>query len=506
MDSDLQALQDVRDCVKRAAAAQERLNTLSQAEVDRIVGAMCAAGEAQAESLARIAVEDTKMGRVVSKTEKNLVCTRDLWRAIKDMPTVGVVRRDDANKVYEIAEPVGVIAAIIPTTNPTSTALYKAIIALKARNAVVVSPHPRAVKCIQAALKVVYDAALSAGAPEGCIECLTRVTLEATNALMRNRDVKLILSTGGEAIVHAAYSSGTPSLGVGPGNVPVFIERTANIPTAVERILASKNFDYGTVCASEQALILDAPIRDAALTEFRKQKAYIVNAEERKKLEATVIKGSLMNPDVVGQSPVTIAKMSGFSVPEDTSILLAECGAVGREWPLSREKLCPVLAVYTEDGWRKACERCIEVLEFGGLGHTLVIHSTDERIIMEFALKKPTFRVLVNSPASQGAVGFGTGLFPAMTLGCGTYGGNITSDNISPKNLLNIKRMAVWKADPFRPSGGIVAAAVGASTVADAPLPPAPSPGAKPTEAAVCGVCPKNRTLEVMIREAVGKS
>ncbi len=450
MDSDLQSVQQARDLVTRARAAQERLSLFTQKQADAVCAAMAEAGFREAERLAKLAVEETQMGRVDSKTFKNTFCTRDLWAAMKDMPTCGIVRRDDKNMVYEIAEPMGVVAAIVPMTNPTSTALYKILIALKSRNAIVVSPHPRAARCIAESCRVMLEAALKAGAPDGCIGCLTTVTLEGTTELMRHKLTSVILSTGGEGIVKAAYSSGKPAYGVGPGNVPVFIEKSADARQAVKCIVESQLFDYGTVCASEQSVIVEAPIADAVREEFRRQKAYFVTPDEKKKMEPVVIKGSLHNPDVVGQPAPKIAKMCGFAVPDDTTVLIVEMKTVGPQEPISREKLCPVLGFYVEPDWHAGCERSLQVLRFGGMGHTLVIHSRNPEVIMEFALKKPAYRLCVNTGSTQGAIGASTRLFPSMSLGCGTSGGNISADNIGPQHLVNVKRLAFDLAgDPF---------------------------------------------------------
>jgi acetaldehyde dehydrogenase (acetylating) len=448
MDRDRQAIQEGRDLRARARRAADGMKDFTQEQADRVTRAACEAGYAKAEELARLAVEETKMGRVESKTVKNQLCTKDLWESIAHMRTVGLVRRDDARRVYEIADPVGVVAAIIPTTNPTSTALFKAIIALKGRNAIVISPHPRASRCINAAAKVVHDAAVRAGAPEGCVGCLTSPTLEATGELMRHRGTDLILATGGAELVKAAYSAGKPAFGVGPGNVPVFIERSADIERAVRCLVFSKGFDWGTICASEQCVTIDAPVRDRVVAEFRRQGAHLCSPEEKKKLEAVAVRGNLMNPDMVGKPPEYIAAAAGFAVPQGTTLLCAFCDTVGPEEPLSREKLMPVLALYTDPDWEAACRRCMAILRFGGLGHTLVIHSRDQRIILEFALKKQAYRLLVNAPSSTGSVGYGTGLMVSMTLGCGTPGGNISSDNISANHLINIKRLAFADDDP----------------------------------------------------------
>ena len=371
------------------------------------------------------------------------------------MKTAGIIRHDAERKVIEIAEPVGVIAALTPTTNPTSTAMYKAIIAAKSRNGIIISPHPRAAACTCRAARIVAEAAVEAGAPEGLIQCLENPHLEATQALMTHPQVSLILATGGSAMVKAAYRSGTPALGVGPGNVPAFIERTADVPRAISHIIAGKTFDNGTVCASEQAVIGDAPVADQVVAEFRRRGGYFLSPGETERVSAAVIRGSGVNPAAVGQPAARIAEMAGIRVPAGTRVLIAPLDGVGPEYPLSREKLCPVLAFYTAADWREACHRCIELLEFGGIGHSMAIHSRDEQVIMAFALEKPVFRILVNTPATHGAVGATTGLAPSMTLGPGAMGGSATSDNVGPLHLINIKRVAygLWEPDPSQESG-----------------------------------------------------
>ncbi|MCI0587650.1 MAG: aldehyde dehydrogenase family protein [Planctomycetes bacterium] len=487
MDADLRALQEVRDAVAAAKRAAEALHSFSQEKIDAVCSAMAEAGERASLDLARLAVEETGYGRVDHKVLKNRFGTRILWDSIKDFRTVGVVRRDERAGLFEVAAPQGVVAAIVPTTNPTSTALYKAIIALKGRNAIVVSPHPRAARCIGESCRVVYEAALRAGAPEGCVGWLTAPTLEATESLMRHRDVDLILATGGAGLVQAAYSSGKPCYGVGPGNVPCFIERTADLEHAARCVVTSQTFDYGTLCCSEQALILDRPIREAALAEFARARAHLCSAEETRLLEKVVRRGRLMNPEVVGQPAARIAAMAGFRVAPETTVLLAEQGGVGHDFPVSIEILAPVLALYTEDGWRAGCRRCIEVLKFGGMGHTLALHSTDREVITAFALEKPASRILVNAPTSEGAVGWATSLDPSMTLGCGPMGGNITSDNISVRHMITVKRVAYLKADWWEtrrraeaddPSRGLLRPAWGTSvpeTFPDLAPPPVPA-------------------------------
>lgn len=454
IDPDLLAIQEVRLLVEKASAAQAVMRTFSQEKVDYIVKCMAEAGEEASEWLAKLAVEETGIGVWQDKVVKNLLATRTVYEFIKDIKTVGVVYHLKDKKVIEIAEPVGVIAGLIPTTNPTSTAMYKCLIALKARNAIVLSPHPRAARCTWEAAEVMHRAAVKAGAPEGIIGCIKTPTMEATNELMHHKLVSLILATGGSDMVRAAYSSGKPAYGVGPGNVPAYIEKTADVEQAVRYIVQSKTFDNGTICASEQAIIVDDCIRDKVVAELKKHGAYFLSPDEIEAVSRLVILPSgAVNPKVVGQAATKIAQMAGINVPEGTRLLVAELEGVGKEYPLSREKLSPVIAFYSVPGWEKACEICMQMLAFGGMGHTLAIHTKNEEIIMEFAMKKPAFRILVNTPASHGAVGATTGLDPALTLGCGTWGGSATADNIGPRHLLNIKRVAYGLREPegYRP-------------------------------------------------------
>lgn len=444
-DADLVSIQEARDLLRRARAAWQGYRRFSQAQVDRVTEAMVEAGARAAESLARLAVDETGMGVVQSKRDKNLFSTLNLWDDIKDLQTVGVVHRDEARGFYQIAEPYGVILGVIPTTNPTSTALFKAIIAAKSRNAIVMSPHPRAVKCIAESVRVVREAAERNGAPPGLLSCMMRPALEGTQAAMRDRNCDLILATGGPDLVRAAYSAGKPAYGVGPGNVPVWIDRSADLDLAARGVVASQTFDNGTICASEQSLVIDAPIAERALAEFVRRGAHVVSDAEKKLLERVVAAGGRMNPAVVGQYPSVIARMAGFAVPPNTTVLLARETGVGPEFPLSLEKLCPVLTVYVADGADRGCERCMEVLDYGGLGHTLGIYATDQKVIWRFADEKPSYRIIVNGPTSQGAVGYSTHLRPSMTLGCGAAGRNITSDNVSAANLILMKHVGFTK-------------------------------------------------------------
>ncbi len=443
MDSDLLAIQEMRTAVKAAKDAQQKYMSYSQEQVDRIVKAVADAAYEKSAELGRMAVEETGMGVAEHKKIKNEVGSKAVYESIKDLKTVGIIKEDKANKVAEIAAPFGVVAAIIPTTNPTSTAFFKTLISLKTRNAVVVSPHPYAVKCTAEALKVCEEAAVAAGAPKGLVQCLTMSSMEATQKLMTHPDINLILATGGSALVRAAYSSGKPAYGVGPGNVPVYIERTAKIEKAVENIVNSKSFDYGTICATEQAIVVDHNVKEMVLRELKKNGAYILDLEEKKKMEKAIspVPGKV-NPKIVGKSPQTIAKLAGITIPDGIRIIVGEETEVGKHIPFSMEKLSPVFAMYTASNRTHAKELCLSLLSLGGRGHSLSLHTENDEVAREFAVDMPVSRILVNTMSSVGAVGGTTGLLPSMTLGCGTFGGNITSDNVSAKHLMNIKRMA----------------------------------------------------------------
>jgi len=444
LDADLQAIQEVRQFLYEAKAAQKQLETKSQAQIDRITEAMAEAAEREAVRLGVLACEETGFGNARDKAAKNRFVAHNVYEAIKEMKTVGIIHRDDARKVWEVAQPVGIIAAIIPSTNPTSTVMFKCMIALKARNAIVISPHPSALRCSLEAAKVMREAAEAAGAPEGLIHCLPQPSVEASRELMTHKLTDLILATGGTAMVKAAYSSGKPAYGVGPGNVPVYIHHSAEITKTVIAIMQSKTFDYGTICASEQALVVDRSIRSGVLAALQQQGAYVLQEQEKRQVEAVISTngGRSLNPKVVGQSPQKIAAMAGISIPDGTRVLLAEETEVGLTHPFSIEKLSPLLAFYTVEDWQEGCRRCMELLELGGLGHTLGIHCEDERVIEAFGLEKPASRIIVNAGTTFGGIGATTGILPSMTLGCGSFGNNITSDNIGPMHLLNIKRVA----------------------------------------------------------------
>ncbi|MGB6431582.1 MAG: aldehyde dehydrogenase family protein [Candidatus Acidiferrales bacterium] len=450
-DRDLISIQQARELAVRAAAAQKRFATFSQQQVDAIVEACATAATEAAESLARVAVEETGYGNVPDKILKNRVASVEVPRAIREMRTVGVVREDAKAGIIEIATPIGVVAAIIPSTNPTSTAIYKTLIAIKARNAIVLSPHPSAIRCICQAAAILDRAALTAGAPEGLISCMTQTTLPGTQELMRQREVGVVLATGGTGLVRAAYSSGKPAYGVGPGNVPAAIERTANVHEAVADIIAGKTFDYGTICSSEQAIVAEESVRDQALEELRQQGAHFLSREEAEKVGRLVFQpGShVANSKIVGRPATVIAEMAGISVPSATRVLIArlEPQQVGREFPLSAEKLSPILAFYAVADFAALVEQATRLLLFGGAGHTASIHTSDADKARRYGQAVPAFRVCVNTSSVHGSIGYSTNLFPAMTLGCGAPGGNITSDNIGPQHLMNIKRIA-WESRP----------------------------------------------------------
>jgi acetaldehyde dehydrogenase (acetylating) len=442
-DRDLRSIHEVRGLTRAARAAQRELETFPQEKIDAIVAAMAAAGLRESERLAEMAVEETGYGRVADKIAKNNFVLENVVAAMEGMRTVGVVREIPEQQVIEIAEPVGVVAGIIPTTNPTSTAMFKCLIALKARCGIVLSPHPNAKACIKAAADVMHEAATAAGAPRGIIGCMTVVSMDGTDELLRGRETNVILATGGMAMVRSAYSAGKPAYGVGPGNVPAYIERSADVEQAVRDIISGTTFDNGTLCSSEQAIVCDRAVADRVRAAITTCGGVILDPEQCERLAGALITEKLLvAPELVGQSAATVAAAAGIDVPADTTVLVCPQDGVGRDHPLSHEKLSPVLALYEVEDWREGCDRCKELLAFGGLGHTMVIHSGDDDVVLEFGLHKPASRVLVNTVASVGAVGLTTNLFPSMTLGCGAWGNNITSDNVGPQHLLNIKRLA----------------------------------------------------------------
>jgi acetaldehyde dehydrogenase (acetylating) len=459
-DQDLQSIQEMRDAVKRAKIAQLKYMSFSQEQVDEIVKNVSEAAYAQAFELAKMAVEETGMGIVEHKKMKNEVGSKAVFESIKDEKTVGIIHEDRVNKITEVAYPFGVVAGIIPTTNPTSTAIFKALISLKTRNAIVVSPHPRAKLCTVEALKICNEAAIKAGAPDGLITWISNPSMAATNELMKHRDVNLILATGGGALVRAAYSSGKPAYGVGPGNVPCYIEKSANVSKSVSMIVDSKAFDNGTICATEQSIIVDRNIQQLVIRELKNNGAYMLNEKEKAIVEKVISPApGKLNPNIVGQSAIKIAEMAGITVPPDTRVLVAEETLVGKDVPFSIEKLSPIFALYTAESYEEARDYCLKLLNLGGRGHSLSLHTSDDEVAKDFALVMPVSRLMVNTLSSIGAVGATTGLIPSLTLGCGSYGGNITSDNVSARHLINIKRMAygIKEVSIPKPSSSFVA-------------------------------------------------
>lgn len=448
-DTDLSSIQQARDLAQAAYTAWQEWSHASQEQVDRVCLAMAEAGYHASERLGRLAQEETGYGVAAHKKLKNQFGSWNVWESIRDVRTVGVLRHDPDRRLYEIAWPMGVITALVPSTNPTSTALYKCLIAVKARNAIVVSPHPSAGRCTYDAVQVMAQAAESAGAPRGLIACMNQLSLAGTQELMNHRRTALILATGGTPMVRAAHSTGKPAYGVGPGNVPVYVDRSADIEKAARYIVASKAFDFSTICATEQAVIADRPIAARLAELMRAEGAYFTNENETQLLRTTVFRpdGS-MNTAVVGKSPQYVAAYAGFSIPDDTRILVTPISKVGKEEPLSHEKLTTVLGWYEVDGWEQGCDLSIAMINVGGRGHTQIIYANDEKVIMAFGLEKPVFRILVNTMGTLGAIGLTTGVMPAMTLGSGGIGGAITGDNITAMHLLNIKRLAYETLTP----------------------------------------------------------
>ena len=475
VDKDLVSVQQARDLVEAAHRAQEQLARFDQARIDRICEAMAKAALHDAARLGAMAVEETGFGIPDDKREKNRFAAEDVWNAFRNLRTVGVV--SESKDVVEIASPRGVVCGIIPSTNPTSTAIFKILIAIKSRNAIVLSPHPSAAKCINETTRIMREVAIKEGLPADAIGCMSTATIEGTEALMKNRLTAVILATGGIGLVRAAYSSGKPAFGVGPGNVPVFVERTADVPTAVQNILTGKTFDNGTICASEQAVVVDAPVEKAVRAEFAQQGGHFLSAAEADQLAKVVATPQrTLNPGIVGKSVEVIARMAGLNVPQGTRCLMADVGGVGREHPLSMEKLSPILAFYVEDGVEHGAARCFEILSYGGMGHTAGIHTRSRDVAKAYGMEMPASRVVVNTPTTHGAIGFSTALPPSMTLGCGSWGGNVTSDNISPLHLMDIKRVA-FETRPVK------SARPARTATAQTPAPSnanAPSPQAQP--------------------------
>ena len=448
-DKDLAARQEARLLCRQADAAQKRLRQMDQQKLDAITEAIAKAFEKASSELAQMAVQETGFGNVEDKMVKNRFASVSVLDAIRNMKTVGVLREHPEEKLWEIGVSVGLIAAIVPSTNPTSTICYKALIALKAGNAIVFSPHPKALECSLKAARIVAQAAVTAGAPEGCIGCLSMASMAGCQELMSAPEVRLILATGGPAMVRSAYSSGKPAIGVGAGNGPAYIHRSADVSHAVDCILRSKSFDFGTVCASEQSIIVESSMEQQVRQEAQRKGFYFMNKEEAGCLAKLLFRPSgALNPEIVGREAGVLAKMAGFQVPQGTKILVAREQEAGPTRPYSMEKLCPVLAFFVMDNEDAVLEKATEVLTHEGSGHTFVIHAEDRDVIQRFALQVPVSRFLVNTPAALGGIGATTGLFPALTLGCGAVGGSSSSNNISPLDLINIRRVAWDREEP----------------------------------------------------------
>ena len=460
-DKDLAARQEARLLCRQAQKAQAQLRTMGQSQLDAITEAIADAFQKSASELAEMAVRETGFGNVKDKITKNTFASKTVLDAIRDMKTVGILSRHPEKKLWEVGVPVGVIAAIVPSTNPTSTICYKALIALKSGNAIVFSPHPKALECSLRAAKIVEQAANSAGAPAGSIGCLSLASMAGCQELMAAPEVSMILATGGPAMVRSAYSSGKPAIGVGAGNGPAYIHHSADISHALDCILQSKSFDNGTVCASEQSIIVEKDMEEQVRREAQAKGFYFMNKEEAGTLAKLLFRpnGSL-NPEIVGKEATILAKMAGFSVPCSTKILVAREQEAGPTRPYSMEKLCPVLAFFVMPDEQSVLDKAIEVLTHEGSGHTFAIHCADEKVIERFALQIPVSRFLVNTPAALGGIGQSTGLFPALTLGCGAVGGSSSSNNISPLDLINIRRVAWGTDDAPAPSPQVDAALV----------------------------------------------
>ena len=433
----------IDDLVKKAKKASEEYMKLSQEDVDRIVKAMSMAGEEHHMELAKFAVEETDRGIYEDKITKNMFATEYIYHSIKYDKTVGVVSQNEEEGYEEIAEPVGIIAGVTPVTNPTSTVMFKSLISAKTRNVIIFGFHPSAQKCSTRAAEIVRDAAVAAGAPKDCILWIEKPSITATNMLMNHPDVNLILATGGTGMVKSAYSCGKPALGVGPGNVPCYIEKSAKLKTSVNDLVMSKSFDNGMICASEQSVIVDKEIHEEFEKLMKEAGCYFLNADETKKLREKMFDEDKLNSFVVGKSPYFIAKMADIEVPKETKVLVLKENGVGIEYPFSKEKLSPVLAYYVVKDSKEGIDLAEKLIEFGGMGHSAVIHSEDENVIQEFSKKVKVGRIIVNSPSTHGAIGdiYNTNM-PSLTLGCGTFGGNSTTSNVSSVNLINIKRVA----------------------------------------------------------------
>ena len=450
VDNEFSVENMIDELVVKAEKAKQAMLSLDQDAIDTIVREMSMAGLDKHIELAQMAVDETKRGIFEDKVTKNMFATEYIYNSIKYNKTVGVIEKNEEEGYMLIAEPVGVVAGVTPVTNPTSTTMFKSLISMKGRNPIIFSFHPSAQKCSSEAARILRDAAVKAGAPEDCIQWIEKPSIEATNLLMKHDGVSVILATGGPGMVKSAYSSGKPALGVGAGNVPCYINKTADIKQAVNDLILSKTFDNGMICASEQAVIIDEEIYNEVTDLMKYYGCYFVNKEEKEKLQGLVINNETcsLNPNIVGQSPYTIGQMAGINVPKDAKMIVAELEKVGMEDPLSKEKLSPVLACFKVKNAQEGIQKCVEMTEFGGLGHSAVIHCNDDDIILEFSKRVRTGRLLVNAPSTHGAIGdIYNANIPSLTLGCGSMGNNSTTENVSASNLINVKKVAMRKVN-----------------------------------------------------------
>lgn len=440
-DKNLQSIEQAKELVERAAEAQKTLATFSQEKIDEIVSVMARAALDASPRLGEMAHLETGFGIPADKATKNRFSAETIYNFIKPMRTVGIIRQTET--IVEVASPRGVVAAIIPSTNPTSTAIFKILVSVKARDSVVLSPHPSAANCINETARVMREAGEAAGLPAGAIGCLSIATIEGTQELMKHKRTAVILATGGIGLVRAAYSSGKPAFGVGPGNVPAMIERSANVTKAIRDIFTGTCFDNGTICSSEQSIVVERPVDLQTRERLTAEGGYFLDKDQQDALARVVVTATnTLNPKIVGKSPKIIAEMAGIRIPDGTRVLLFELSGVGRDYPLSMEKLSPLLAYYVVDNLDHGCDLCSKILRYGGLGHTASVHTGNREAAKHYGVLMPVSRVVVNSPSTHGAIGFTTDLEPSMTLGCGSWGGNVTSDNISPRHLMDVKRIA----------------------------------------------------------------
>lgn len=447
-DKDLKSIQEARVLAAKGKEAATKIAEFNEEQIEKIIKNMVRVAKNNEFYLAELAVKETGFGKIEDKKFKNHLASTILYDSIKDMKTIDVIEEDSKNKTITIAEPVGLVLGITPSTNPTSTTIFKSIISIKSRNAIVFSPHPSALECTLKTVDLMNRAAIEAGAPANIVTCVETCTIQATDTLMKSKEVAVILATGGPGMVKAAYSSGKPALGVGAGNSPAYIEKTADIEKAVKNIIASKTFDNGTICASEQTIICERSNKDAVVKEFKKNGAYFMSQEETQKVCKILFRnGHNMNPKFVGRSAKVIADAANIVVPEDVKVLIGEQEGVGPDYPLSYEKLTTVLGFYVVENCEEACELSMKLLQ-NGIGHTMSVHTEDFEVVKKFS-KKPASRILINTGGSQGGTGASTGLLPSFTLGCGTSGGSSISENLSPLHLINTKKVAFGLMDCF---------------------------------------------------------